>query len=546
MVVRMSRLITQKDILLLSQQHKQITVRLLLLDNSFTTIQELSGALRSLSLDINADSDVRRSGNVEIIPDFAGYDLVEQEFIPSWINRYMRVYLDYHFLPTGETLSYCIGTFVLDTKSFSFDPENNSLSISLVDLMATLDGTHGGEMGAEVITVKTGQTLQNAMSDLIRFSMEYDPLYNDKGWKYEDFQISPISEYRDSSKDQVPYQLEFSDGCTVLEAITRIRDIYLGYETYFDEFGGFHCNRIPSCKNDSPVLTAEHFEKNITVYSENRDYAYTGIYNIAHVYGKVWEDIDSYADKDNCTFDSSHTRATVTVEGITQYQENSYLALTMPDEAGFYPAEIAFNNLAACKVFMDTDKNAPSALRYFAPGETYIFRYETPPEEKGQFRCLGTSCANAFSILLSAEPSQEVIDQYRRLYHCSTVSFIIDPDNPFTVDKIGRRYKRLNDDTYSSLETSYEALDAAEYYLWQSARLANSISITCDVIPFLDVNQKFTYRHFKPFSSDSPNKTYTYITKQLSISINESEAQMTITASAFNELYPDIINTLDP
>lgn len=542
----MNRLITQKDILLLSQQHKQINVRLLLLDNTFTTIQELSGALRSLSLDINADSDVRRSGNLEIIPDFAGYDLVEQKFIPSWINRYMRVFLDYLFLPSQETLSYCIGTFVLDTKSFSFDSENNSLSINLIDLMATLDGSHGGEMGAETITIKTGQTLQNAMSDLIRFSMEFDPTFGNKTWTYEDFQISPISEYRDPTKDEVPYEMEFPDGCTILEVITKIRDLYPGYETYFDEYGGFHCNRIPTCKNDSPVLTAEHFEKDVTVYSENRDYTYTGIYNIAHVYGKVWENIDIYADKDNCTFDYDSAGAHIVQKDITEYKENTYLAMTLPEEKGFYPSSISINDLPVCQTVVDTDSTAPSASKYFSPGETYIFRYEPLESGGGRFRCLGTSCANALSVLISQEPGEDIVSQYRQTYHCSTLSFVVDPDNPFTVDKIGRRYKRLNDDTYTSLETSYEALDAAEYYLWQSARLTNSLSITCDVIPFLDVNQKFTYRHFKPLNTDTPNKLFTYITKQLSVSINESEAQMTITASAFNELYPDIIKTFDP
>lgn len=511
--------LTDTDLQLLSQQNKKINVRLLLLDSHFTIIDELSGALKSMSLEINAESDIRRSGSIDIFPEFDGYELTEHSAL--WIDRHLRIFLDYTYIPNNSTVSYCMGTFLVDSKSFSYNESSNSLSISLMDLMARLDGSHGGETGKEGVFIKTGTVIRDAVIAVVSRA------------GCTQYEIEPLGEYYHmTTQNKVPYDIELSGSTTLLDILTQLRNLYPGYETYFDPYGVFHCNMIPTCELDFPVLDEDTFYENVTILSEDRSCGYTGIYNVVQVYGKVYDDIDRYAEPGNSSFDGSAYN--IRFDNFPEYKDYTYLAAKLPADN---PAEmkININGLGLRNVYDSNDNFLPAGM--LKKDNTCIFLYE-----KGVFRYLSAYQAIGLSVLVSEtppetsqDPSVKSVDYYKEHYRCSNISFITDKNNPFTVDKIGVLYKCLNGSEFDIIETESDALSTAKYYLWKYARLVNTISITCSIIPFLDVNQKFKYRHLKS------GQTFTYITKQLSLEISETSAQMTITASVYNDLLPDII-----
>ena len=281
------------------------------------------------------------------------------------------------------------------------------------------------------------------------------------------------------------------------------------------------------------MLDEDNFSQDITVFSESRDYSYSGISNVVKVCGKELDEVDIFADQENCsiTTDSSSGRSIlhITQTPYPAYQDYTYAAVMMPapNPAGM---AVNINNLGNVDIIDDsTEKPLPEGS--MRKDSLYLFMYLS-----GAFRYMGHYHPNAVAVLLSKSPDNATMKFYEECYHCDNIKYIIEKDNPYTADKIGRCYKRLSGGEYDNIQTDAEAMSSAEYFLWQTARVTNTIRIGCDIIPFLDVNQKFRYRHQKS------GQVFTYITKQLSLSLSPTDAQMTITASTYNDLYPNILS----
>ena len=92
----------------------------------------------------------------------------------------------------------------------------------------------------------------------------------------------------------IPYDLEFDNTTTLWEVLTKIRDLYPGYEMFFDKDGMFVFQLIPICQHDIPVL--DHTQFKGLVISENGDYDLTSVRNATMVYGQSIE-TDRFADE---------------------------------------------------------------------------------------------------------------------------------------------------------------------------------------------------------------------------------------------------------
>ena len=505
---------TQKDIGILSQNEKIITVSIQLLNSSFKIIQEFGAALISMSLSIDANSDIRRTGTLNIFPEFDGYELTQESVL--WVDRFIRIYLNFYHTPSKSYVPYCMGTFLVDTKTFTYDVDNDSLSITLLDMMSKLDGTYGGELGNETVVIHEGEIIRNAMISAIALA------------DIDKYVIDDIGTYLSSSdnNNKVPYEISIDGGTDVLSVVKELRDLYPGWETFFDVYGIFYCQMIPTCKDDNNVITSDIFDKNIAIYSETRNYSYSSIKNVIQVYGEEYEDIDYFANNENSQFNNNVLN--VNFEKFDKYENSMLLAIKLSCNN---PSNFCININSFGIVPVVLSVNVPIPENYLVKDIVYILQYTN-----GSFEYVSSFQPKGLSVLVSKELTEGQKIQWYEKYNCTNTSFIIEPDNPFTVDKIGIKYTKNKDTREMQIITSdKEALDFAEYELWRKARLVNDITITCDIIPFLDVNQKFTYRHQKS------GKINTYITKTIGIEISQDNAQMTITASEFNQLYPDII-----
>ncbi len=157
---------------------------------------------------------------------------------------------------------------------------------------------------------------------------------------------------------------------------------------------------------------------------------------------------------------------------------------------------------------------------------------------------LGQWQPHALSVLLNKSTHDETYtfsdgtsvelysdDYFKTKYNCNTISKQIIPDNSFSIEKIGECLFLYGDGENESITSDSLALAQAEYTLWQKARLTDSITITTLLLPFLDVNQKVTYKR-----SDSDIEEE-YIIQRVTNDFSSLPYKSTIEMSKFYPLY---------
>lgn len=128
-------------------------------------------------------------------------------------------------------------------------------------------------------------TIAGAMSKVIEQFSPFKYLIEDIG--------SDVQTVDGSNPTYIPYNLEFSTGANQWEVITKLRDLYSGWETFFDVYGTFICKKIPTCENDEIALSEEIFTP--LVISESPTYDFNSVKNVTEVWGKCQE-TDRYDD----------------------------------------------------------------------------------------------------------------------------------------------------------------------------------------------------------------------------------------------------------
>lgn len=157
----------------------------------------------------------------------------------------------------------------------------------------------------------------------------------------------------------------------------------------------------------------------------------------------------------------------------------------------------------------------------------------------------GEQQTHAMVMLVDKQPTEEELKKYKRDEACNNIKFIsleestgsITEANPrFTIEKIGRRNKVCSGPEYEVYYTDESAMQCAEYELWKSCRLTDSVNVECLLIPWLEVNQKITY---VPKYIDTHGDALEFIIKKIDISIGEGT--MTLTLMRYFPYYPYIV-----
>jgi hypothetical protein len=171
--------------------------------------------------------------------------------------------------------------------------------------------------------------------------------------------------------------------------------------------------------------------------------------------------------------------------------------------------------------------------------------WETYFDVDGTFICkqipTGTNEAviiddSVLSDLLISEPlsnSFNGIKNVTRIYGKDTVFAEYKEtsvDNPFSTVNIGEEIVQVfADGDYAKITTNELAMERAKYETWKSTYLKDQRSFNMLYIPFLDVNQKISYR------STITNNIETDITKRISVSF--LTGTMTVDTVKFYPLY---------
>ena len=280
------------------QSIRNIDCKLFVLDYDYTILDEISGKTESVSLSVNAESDIRRTANINIVLKDDSRQTNSNIFYwqvgnPYWFDKYIQIYVAIQDVNTQEYVWVNEGIYMVNSPTISYDAITNNLSFEAVDLMSKMTGLRNGQLEGMTYTIPAGSTITGALKTLL-VEQGFD--------KYIIF--TPPYDY-------VPQEINIDIGGTTYDLLRELRDINANWEMFFDVDGVFHFQQIPSGKvivdpesgeegEPTPVIDQTMWDKLNVSY--NLDTNFEDVKNYVEVLGKVHE---------------PHEYGTVTIEGST-------------------------------------------------------------------------------------------------------------------------------------------------------------------------------------------------------------------------------------
>lgn len=209
-----------KDVRLHLQNYRNLDVRIEVLDSENNVVDTIEGIVNGGSISINGSSAIRRTGSISMI--------LTDKVVPKsggiiWITNKIRIYIgirDNASLRDDYT-SYCIGTFYMNDATASYNRESNELSLNLSDYMINWEE----KQIDEAFKIEVGTPIHIAILNIMNMFGEFNT----------DVEMTNLD---------VPQDLDFNIGDTVLDVIQKIRDLYMDYDCYYTVNGTFVFKRL--------------------------------------------------------------------------------------------------------------------------------------------------------------------------------------------------------------------------------------------------------------------------------------------------------------
>lgn len=428
--------ITQEQFRTSSQSIQSRYVRIEILNYNFSIVDEISGVAIGGTLSYDANSDIRRTGNIEIAITNSSFEVGSGNRI--WLDKYVRIWCGTYGLLSGEIEWTNCGIYLIDAPSYSYDPSTNILNMSLLDLMAKLTGVRNGYLQGVPILISAGENIRSTIIDTLALG----------GFTKYVVEEAP-------SPSVVPNDLNFSQGSTVYDVLSGLRDIYPNYEMFFDVDGVFYYKPIPTGQDEGVVADDALFEQ--IVLSEDIDTDFQNVKNSIEVYGRI-HDPAHYSG----TTTVSDSTITLSIEDVTEYQEDVIYGFSYNHGSTVSNAQLKINTLSTLPLKDDSGNNVQL---YGVTKEEYLC-----VQYKGTY--------------------------WHYLGHLQAYGFAEDdnPDSPFYVEgSVGRIRLPLYDGDYANCLTDKLAQERAEYELWLHTNMNNSVTLSCVPVFWLDVNQVVEY-----------------------------------------------------
>lgn len=530
--------VTSEDLAIARSRVKDVRCKIELLsyDNGIYTVLDTVEYIVTGDYSENGDSDIRRTFSATLKQIDKSYTVGEYKKI--WVDRRVRVYIGYVNQRTKDIRWYRKGTYIFADCNTTSSIDNREITVSCNDLVNTVDGTSGGQIDATSVVIPAGTVIRDAVIQTIT------QLGGIKEYRVDDIGVYSCLpgtsvdylKQRETNPEWnlVPHDLEFDTGVTVWEILIKLRDLYPGFEMFFDEDGTFVFQRIPNCDADEIILSYEIL--NDLVISENSSVNLNQIKNVTRVYGKSIE-TDRYTENVTTSGNTykvvldSYVSSLNTVIGIMVDTDN---IANMQIEISGTDTETQIHkimkrtlktNIASTSmynVYADTDENTTT---------TTTIVYE--PYDPGTFKAGEVYCFKYLKCLDSGETEPEYYWVYQGQFQVEALYKNEDEDTAFCVQKIGERLQVLSGGEYEDIYNNDLAMERASYETWKSSRLTDTITIELLDVPFLTVNQKVSY------TPENEEIAYPYIIKSISESFGSG--LMTITMMRFYKLYPNII-----
>ena len=448
-------------------------IKLELLNYQFQTIDNIEGNAVSGSITIDANSDIRRTANIVLVVQNSSFEIESGGRI--WLDKYVRIWVGIESFINNEIEWTNCGIYIIDSPSYQYDASNNTLSLTLLDLMAKLTGIRNGYLPGIPVTLSAGENIRQAIIDTLALG----------GFTKYIVEEAP-------SPGIIPNDLEFGQGVTIYELLSALRDIYPDYEIFFDVDGIFYYKPIPTGEGDPVLIDDTLFQK--LVISEQIDVDFQNVKNVIEVYGRTHEP-EHFSDSTSV----NNKVINLNIADVTSYTEDMIYGFTLINNPGYVGYNLQINNLSSYPILL-SDGVTPAEI-VSEEGEIYYC-----VQFKGTY--------------------------WNWLGHLQAYGYAQDdnPDSPFYINgTVGIIRLPLFDGEYANCITDNLAQQRAEYELWLHTNINNTVELTCVPFMWCDVNIKVEY------TLQRNNISNQYIIKTIDFGLAPSDS-MTISMMKF---YPN-------
>lgn len=444
-------------------------IRLELLNYQLQTVDEISGVCTSGSLSVDANADIRQTANIVLAIKDSSFEVESGARI--WLDKYIRLLVGTRSVRTGEVEYVNRGMFIIDAPSYEYAPDTNTLSLNLLDLMAKLTGDRNGYLPGVKTILKAGENIRQAIIDTLALG----------GFTQYVVEEAP-------NPGTIPNDLEFSQGSTVYDLLSGLRDIYPFYEMYFDANGTFFYKRRPTGEND-PVVVDDTLLSTV-VTNEKVEVNFQDVKNVIEVWGRT-HDPEHYSEVANI----SNNVISLEIADVTAYSDDIVYGFTLKDNQGLTAPKLKINSLAEYPI--KNDDGSATTIKAEAGDVYFCVQFKT--------------------------------NHWRWLGHLQSYGYAEDNNekSPFYINgSVGKIRLPLYDGDYANCVTDDLAQQRAEYELWKHTNLNNTVTLTCVPVYWLDVNTLAEY------TLQRNGRKYKYLITSLQMGFAPSD-NMTITMTRY-------------
>lgn len=566
--------ITERQYTIVKQPVRELYCKVNLLNYQFQIVDDISGVVISDSWTNSANSDIRRTGTLVIVPDNdQAYKI--QAGSKIFLDKYVQVYIGIKDNVTDEIVYNNMGIYLINNPTHTFDSTTNQISLQLVDLMAKLTGLRNGNLEGYEYQILTGQNVRDVFIATLAQA------------NFTNYIITiPQTDYQ-----TIQFDMSVDGTSTLYDILSTInKNQYINYQMYFDVDGVFHFEPIPSGSDASIMVDDDIWD--YTYISHEVSTNYEDMKNHIIVLGKTHV-ADNYCD--NVVFDDNTNTFTMDCAGIKRERNHMKISFTTPSDMATTTAgeqyKLNLNNYGTYNI-----QTSMGSLDFVMRPETYyvlksqgLIRWSASLTgvknsttytlnqaielEEGQspsdlLGCYVSKTAVSLSDAISQgitivnydaenltlelsatiNADQDVNGRLCYIYKDDTSNVywefmgeyqpraeIMDenPNSPFYVNgEVGDIKITLAGGDYDNIPTSELAMERAKWELYVRDRLNNSLSLTCLPIYWLDVNWLI---YITLPNEDEPQP---YIIKEITTNGGITGTQ-TIQLMSFYSYYPE-------
>lgn len=279
-------MVTNEMIEVCLQPIQEKYIKVSLLQNFFITesgkkvrkhrkVGEVHGNVVGGSINIDANSAIRRTCSIDMTITDNSFLIGEDRKI--WLDKWVGIEIGIKHLITGNIIWFDYGVYVINNPSVVYDISEKRLSFSGMDLMSTLDGSRGGQLGI-VTKLTSGATTSDAIKTTV----------NSLGG------ISLNDIYIEQNNQTLPYDIEKTSTDTVYSILEEIRGLYIDWEFFFDVEGRFiyrkiknryATNPLPNYEND--IISFNFLKEHELVVDYSHNLLFDNVKNKIKVWGKL-------------------------------------------------------------------------------------------------------------------------------------------------------------------------------------------------------------------------------------------------------------------